>query len=97
MLRRDRGQLEVEPRATARLTDDADPALVRLAQKGWIRGTWQKTENKREAEYYAITKAGTRALDDQTERWRRFAGLLDKLLLDELKGCQRSADPSRGS
>jgi transcriptional regulator len=59
------------------------PALVRLEQRGWIKGTWQTTENKREAKYYAITKAGTRGLDDQTERWRRFAGLVDKLLLDE--------------
>lgn len=59
------------------------PALVRLEQKGWIKGTWQTTENKREAKYYAITKAGTRALGKQTERWRRFAGLVDKLLLNE--------------
>jgi PadR family transcriptional regulator, regulatory protein PadR len=59
------------------------PALVRLEQKGWIKGSWQKTENNREAKYYAITKAGTRALEKQTERWRRLAGLVDRLLLDE--------------
>jgi PadR family transcriptional regulator PadR len=57
------------------------PALVRLEQKGWIRSTWQKTENNREAKYYVLTKAGTRALGAQTARWRRFAGLVDKLLL----------------
>jgi PadR family transcriptional regulator PadR len=59
------------------------PALVRLEQKGWIKGTWQRTETNREAKYYAITKAGTRALDKQAERWRRLAGLVDKLLLNE--------------
>ena len=59
------------------------PALVRLEQKGWIKGTWQRTESNREAKYYAITKAGTRALDKQAERWRRLAGLVDKLLLRE--------------
>jgi PadR family transcriptional regulator PadR len=59
------------------------PALVRLEQKGWIKGTWQRTENNREAKYYAITKAGVRALGKQTERWRRLAGLVDKLLLNE--------------
>ena len=32
------------------------PALVRLEQKGWIKGTWQTTESNREAKYYAITK-----------------------------------------
>ncbi|HEX2443066.1 MAG TPA: PadR family transcriptional regulator [Vicinamibacterales bacterium] len=59
------------------------PALVRLEQKGWIKGTWQKTDNNRDAKYYAITKTGRRALGKQTERWRRLAGLVDRLLLDE--------------
>ena len=58
-------------------------ALVRLDQKGWIKGTWQRTESGREAKYYAITKAGVRALEKQTERWRRLAGFVDRLLLDE--------------
>src|SRR5436190_270373 len=52
------------------------PALVRLEQKGWIKGTWQKTENNRDAKYYAITRSGSRALDKQTERWRRLADLV---------------------
>jgi len=59
------------------------PALVRLDQKGWIKGAWQKTENNREARYYTITKAGGRALEKHTARWRRLVGLVDKLLLDE--------------
>jgi PadR family transcriptional regulator, regulatory protein PadR len=59
------------------------PALVRLEQKGWIRGTWQTTENNREAKYYAITKAGTRALREQVERWQRSAGLVNKFLPSE--------------
>src|SRR5918995_3109651 len=58
------------------------PALVRLEQKGWIKGTWQKTENNRDAKYYALTKTGERALTKQAERWRRLAGLVDKLLLE---------------
>jgi len=59
------------------------PALVRLEQQGWIKGAWQKTENNRDAKYYAITKAGVRALEKQTSRWRRLAGLVDTLLLNE--------------
>ena len=59
------------------------PALVRLEQKRWIKGTWQRTETNRDAKYYAITKTGRRALEKQTERWRRIAGLIDKLLLSE--------------
>ena len=39
------------------------PALVRLEQKGWIKGTWQRTASNREAKYYAITKSGLRGLE----------------------------------
>src|SRR5580704_6346361 len=45
------------------------PALVRLEQYGWIKGAWGKTENNRDAKYYGITKAGTRALANETARW----------------------------
>jgi PadR family transcriptional regulator PadR len=58
-------------------------ALVRLDQRGWIKGRWQRTESGRDAKYYAITAAGVRALGKQTERWRRLVGFLDKLLIDE--------------
>jgi transcriptional regulator len=73
----------------AQVADDPFPlnqgtlyaALVRIDQKGWIRGACQRSDNNREARYYAITKAGTRALERQTARWRRLASLVDKLLL----------------
>ena len=75
----------------AQVADDPFPlnqgtlyaALVRLEQKGWIRGTWQRTEHNREAKYYDITKGGGRALARQADRWRRLASLVDKLLLSE--------------
>src|ERR1044071_2639765 len=50
------------------------PALVRLEQQGWITGDWGKTENNREAKFYAITRAGEKALGEETARWRRLAG-----------------------
>lgn len=59
------------------------PALVRLEQRGWIKGSWHRTESNREAKYYAITPAGRRAVEEQAERWRRLSGLVNKLLLDE--------------
>ena len=31
--------------------------LVRLEHRGSIKGAWQRTENNREAKYYAITKS----------------------------------------
>src|SRR6187549_2287137 len=59
------------------------PALVRLEHKGWIKGAWGKTETNREAKFYSLTKAGEKALQKEAEKWRRLAGLVDKLLLDE--------------
>ena len=56
-------------------------ALIRLDHKGWIKGEWQRSENNREARYYRITKAGSRALERQTARWRRLASLVNKLLV----------------
>ena len=58
-------------------------SLVRLDQKGWIKGVWRTTENNREAKYYELTKAGGRALEKQAERWRRLAGLVDQLMLEK--------------
>jgi len=57
------------------------PALVRLEQKGWIKGEWGQTESHREAKFYTITRSGEKALEKETEKWRRLAGLVDKLLL----------------
>jgi PadR family transcriptional regulator len=58
------------------------PALVRLEQKGLIKGAWSRTESNREAKFYRITKSGEAELKRQTDRWRRLAGLVDKLLLE---------------
>jgi PadR family transcriptional regulator PadR len=58
------------------------PALVRLEQKGWIKGDWGTTETHREAKFYSLTKAGEKALQKEAEKWRRLAGLVDKLLLE---------------
>jgi transcriptional regulator len=60
------------------------PALVRLEQRGWTKSSWRKTENNRDAKYYTITKPGLRALERQTERWRRLAGLVNRLLVNEV-------------
>ena len=58
------------------------PALVRLEQRGWIKGTWRTTASNRAAKYYGITKAGTRALADEIDRWQRSAGLVNRLLTE---------------
>jgi transcriptional regulator len=59
------------------------PALVRLEQYGWIKGAWGKTENNREAKFYEITKAGQKALGEETQKWRKMAALVERVLIEE--------------
>ena len=59
------------------------PALVRLEQYGWIKGTWGLTENNREAKFYAITKSGLKAMNEETLRWKRMSNLVERLLAEE--------------
>ena len=61
------------------------PALVRLEQYGWIKGNWDRTESTREAKFYSITKAGEKALNKETLRWRRMAGLIERLLVEDFE------------
>jgi len=58
------------------------PGLVRLEQYGWIKGSWGKTENNRDAKFYELTRAGRRALENETERWRKMSSLVERLLVE---------------
>jgi PadR family transcriptional regulator, regulatory protein PadR len=70
------------------------PALVRLEQYGWIKGSWNKTETGREARFYAITVAGQKALRAETEHWRRTSQLIERLLLEGQAQARLTADDS---
>jgi PadR family transcriptional regulator len=58
------------------------PALVRLEQKGLIKGAWGRTESNREAKFYRITRSGQSELKRQAEKWQRLSGLVNKLLAE---------------
>jgi transcriptional regulator len=59
------------------------PALMRLEQRGLIRGKWGATETKRKARFYAITAAGQRQLAKEKQVWERMAGIIHTLLYSE--------------
>jgi PadR family transcriptional regulator PadR len=59
------------------------PALMRLEQRGLLRGTWSTTENNRRARFYALTAAGRRQLAREKETWDRMAGIIHTLLRGE--------------
>lgn len=55
-------------------------ALLRLAQKGWIRSEWGASENNRKARFYSVTKAGRKRLLHEAENWERISGVIVRLL-----------------
>ena len=59
------------------------PGLMRLEQRGLIRGEWGVTDTNRKARYYAITAAGRRQLDAQRADWDRTAAMMRTLLDDQ--------------
>lgn len=59
------------------------PALLRLEQKGWIKGQWGLSERNRRARFYTITPAGRRQLATATKNWTRTVDVLAALLRQE--------------
>ncbi len=59
------------------------PGLMRLEQRGLIRGEWGVTDTNRKARFYAITAAGRRQLDAQRADWDRTAAMMRTLLDDQ--------------
>jgi PadR family transcriptional regulator, regulatory protein PadR len=56
------------------------PALMRLEQRGLLRGSWGMTETNRKARLYAVTSAGRRQLAREKDAWDRMAGIIHTLL-----------------
>jgi PadR family transcriptional regulator len=59
------------------------PALMRLEQRGLLRGNWGTTETNRKARFYAVTPAGRRELARERDAWNRMAGIIHSLLHGE--------------
>jgi PadR family transcriptional regulator, regulatory protein PadR len=56
------------------------PALMRLEQRGFVRGTWGTTDNNRRARFYAMTVAGRRQLATERAEWDRMTTIMQSLL-----------------
>jgi transcriptional regulator len=56
------------------------PGLMRLEQRGLVKGSWGTTESNRKARFYALTAAGRRQLAKERDAWDRMAGIMQALL-----------------
>jgi len=56
------------------------PGLMRLEQRGLIKGEWRVTENNRRARFYSITPAGRRQLQSEKAEWERMVSIMRALM-----------------
>ena len=56
------------------------PALHRMEEAGWLVSSWGESENRRNAKYYRLTKAGEKSLRAETEEWKRISGAVSSVL-----------------
>lgn len=55
-------------------------SLVRLQQGGWIDAEWGASDNNRKAKFYSITTRGRKRLVEETEKWERVSGVVQRVL-----------------
>jgi PadR family transcriptional regulator len=60
------------------------PALMRLEQRGLLKGTWGTTDTNRKARFYALTASGRRELGREQQAWDRMAAIMQTLLRGEM-------------
>lgn len=56
------------------------PALHKLEQQGWLEAEWKVSENNRRAKYYALTRAGRKALAKEALQWERLAAAISLIV-----------------
>ena len=56
------------------------PGLMRLEQRGLVRGKWAATVNNRRARFYDLTAAGRRHLAAEQAEWDRMVSIMHTVL-----------------
>ena len=59
------------------------PALRRLEERGWISARWGTSSNNRKARFYSLTAAGRKQLGKETNKWKRLAAAIGRILESE--------------
>ena|SRR5689334_22129905 len=56
------------------------PALQRLEDRGWVKGSWGTSENNRRARFYSLTAAGRKQFVTESGRWQRLVESIARVL-----------------
>jgi len=56
------------------------PALYRLEHNGLLLTEWGESDNNRRAKYYALSAAGKKRLQSESDKWSRMSKLINAIL-----------------
>jgi PadR family transcriptional regulator len=56
------------------------PTLLRLENRGWIKGRWVEKAGQRQRCFYRLTSEGRRVLADQRETWKAYVSAVNDVL-----------------
>ena len=56
------------------------PALHKLERQGWITSQWKISETNRRARYYALTRAGRKAVTTEAAKWERLSAAISGIV-----------------
>ena len=56
------------------------PALLKLEQEGYIKGTWGVSDNNRRAKFYQLTRAGKKQVTREAREWEQATAIVAKFL-----------------
>jgi DNA-binding PadR family transcriptional regulator len=56
------------------------PALHKLERQGWVRSAWKTSDTNRRARYYALTRAGRKAVEAEAAHWERLSAAINSIV-----------------
>ena len=73
----------IEARSLGKLTfalPTLYPTLLRLENRGWIKGRWVEKPGERRRCFYRVTPQGRRVLAEQRKTWKAFIGAVKAVM-----------------
>ena len=73
----------IEARSGGRLTfalPTLYPTLLRLDNRGWIKGRWVEKAGERQRCFYRLTSEGRRVLARQRENWQAYVAAVNQVM-----------------
>ena len=73
----------IESRSEGKLTfalPSVYPALLRLENRGWIKGRWVEKPGERQRCFYKLTAKGRRVLAQKQENWNEYIVAVNNIM-----------------